>query len=130
MRRVRCELSRARGVVVAPDPSKVLAPVRARSGALPPAAALDALSNMETAERARARRQREVENYWLELLGLSETSLCRSVVSRVSRSSSGKRVKRLPYGTCRVVVNRTDVVQSFWGAIQEYAGFRRDAWLE
>jgi hypothetical protein len=36
----------------------------------------------------------------------------------------------LPYGTCRIVVNRTAVVQSIWGPIQEYAGFRRDAWLE
>lgn len=76
------------------------------------------------------RRQREVEGYWLDLLGLDRSSLCRSVVNRVSRSSKGKRIRMLPHGTCRVVVNRTDVVQSVWGSIQEYAGFRRDAWLE
>ena len=75
-------------------------------------------------------RQSEIERYWLGVAGLTEASLCRSVVNRVSRSSKRKRFGSLPYGTCRVVVNRTAVVQSVWGAIQEYAGFRRDAWLE
>lgn len=36
----------------------------------------------------------------------------------------------LPYGTCRIVLSRTRVTQHIFGAIQEYAGFRRDAWLE
>jgi hypothetical protein len=36
----------------------------------------------------------------------------------------------LPYGTCRIVVSRTRVVQSIYGAIQEYAGFDRPAWLD
>jgi hypothetical protein len=36
----------------------------------------------------------------------------------------------LPYGTCRVVVSRTSVVQSIYGAIQEVVGFERDAWLD
>jgi hypothetical protein len=75
-------------------------------------------------------QQRAIENYWLEVTGLTRSSLCRSVVNRVSRSSKRKRFGSLPYGTCRVVVNRTAVVQSVWGSIQEYAGFRRDAWLE
>jgi hypothetical protein len=75
-------------------------------------------------------QQRQVEQYWLDVLGLGRSSLCRSVVNRISRSSQGKRIRTLPNGTCRVVVNRTDVVQSVWGSIQEYAGFRRDAWLE
>jgi transcriptional regulator with XRE-family HTH domain len=75
-------------------------------------------------------QQRQVEQYWLDVLGLGRSSLCRSVVNRISRSSQGKRIRTLPNGMCRVVVNRTDVVQSVWGSIQEYAGFRRDAWLE
>jgi hypothetical protein len=35
----------------------------------------------------------------------------------------------LPYGTCRVSVSRTRVVQSIFGSIQEYGGFTREAWL-
>jgi hypothetical protein len=35
----------------------------------------------------------------------------------------------LPYGTVRVVVSRTGVVQAIYGGIQEIAGFRREEWL-
>jgi transcriptional regulator with XRE-family HTH domain len=75
-------------------------------------------------------RQREVERFWLDYLGLPESSLRKSVVNRYSRWTQKKRCNRLPYGTCRVVVSRTRVTQSIYGAIQEYAGFTREAWLE
>jgi hypothetical protein len=74
-------------------------------------------------------RQREIEQYWLGVTGLPETSLCRSIVNVYSKYSAKKRRNKLPYGTCRVVVHRTRVVQSIFGAIQEYAGFERPAWL-
>jgi AcrR family transcriptional regulator len=75
-------------------------------------------------------RQVEIEDYWLGLLGLTRDSLYQSIIDRISRSSRRKRFNVLPHGTCRVVVNRTHVVQHVWGAIQEYAGFEREAWLE
>jgi transcriptional regulator with XRE-family HTH domain len=74
-------------------------------------------------------RQQEVERFWLQVTGLPETSLRRSIVNAYSKSSARKRVNKLPYGTCRVVVNRTSVVQSIYGSIQEYGGFERPAWL-
>jgi predicted transcriptional regulator len=74
-------------------------------------------------------RQREIERFWLDVTGLSQASLCRSIVNVYSKYSARKRVNMLPYGTCRVVVNKTSVVQSIYGAIQEYAGFERPAWL-
>jgi hypothetical protein len=51
-------------------------------------------------------------------------------VNVISKQSQRKRSNILPYGTCRVVVSRTRVVQSIYGAIQEIGGFERDAWLE
>jgi hypothetical protein len=51
-------------------------------------------------------------------------------VNVYSRQSKKKRTNRLPYGTVRVTVCRTRVVQSIFGSIQEYAGFEREAWLE
>jgi hypothetical protein len=75
-------------------------------------------------------RQREIENFWLETLGLPPSSLCQSTVNVYSKYSKKKRINKLPYGTCRVVVSRTRIVQSIFGAIQEYAGFEREAWLE
>jgi hypothetical protein len=40
-----------------------------------------------------------------------------------------KRQNRLPYGTVRVCVHSTRIVQSIDGAIQEYGGFERPEWL-
>jgi hypothetical protein len=50
-------------------------------------------------------------------------------VNVYSKYSQRKRKGRLPYGTCRLVVCDTSVVQSIYGAIQEYAGFDRPEWL-
>jgi transcriptional regulator with XRE-family HTH domain len=74
-------------------------------------------------------RQREIERFWLDATGLPGSSLRRSIVNVYSKYSARKRMNMLPYGTCRVVVNRTRVVQSIYGAIQEYGGFEREAWL-
>jgi transposase-like protein len=74
---------------------------------------------------------REVERFWLDVAELPPTSLRPSVINRYSISSKRrKRFNSLPYGTCRLVVNRTAVAQHIFGAIQEYGGFERDAWLE
>jgi transposase-like protein len=75
-------------------------------------------------------RQREIEQFWLEAAQLPEGSLGKSYVNMYSRHSKKKRINRLPYGTVRVTVCRTRVVQSIFGSIQEYAGFERPAWLE
>jgi transcriptional regulator with XRE-family HTH domain len=76
------------------------------------------------------KRQREIEKFWLDTLGLPDSSLCKSIVNVYSKYSKKKRKNRLPYGTCRVVVSRTRVVQHIFGAIQQIGGFERDAWLE
>jgi hypothetical protein len=75
-------------------------------------------------------RQHEIEQFWLDALELDRSSLCKSTVNVYSRHSQRKRLNMLPYGTCRVVVSRTAVMQHIYGAIQEYAGFTRDEWLD
>jgi hypothetical protein len=75
-------------------------------------------------------RQREIEQFWLDVAGLPETCLCKSTVNVYSKYSQKKRRNRLPYGTCRISVSRTWVVQTVFGAIQELGGFTRDTWLE
>lgn len=74
-------------------------------------------------------RQEEVEQFWLDLLGLPETCLCKSAVNIYSKYSKKKRRNKLPYGTCRIAVNDTQIVQHVYGAIQEYAGFEREEWV-
>jgi transcriptional regulator with XRE-family HTH domain len=75
-------------------------------------------------------KQAEIERHWLVALGLPRESLRKSVVNVYSKYSKRKRVGNLPYGTCRVVVSKTWVIQTIFGAIQEIGGFTRDAWLE
>jgi transposase-like protein len=75
-------------------------------------------------------RQREIEDFWLATLGLQRSSLRKSTVNVYSKYSKKTRRNRLPYGTCEIRVSRTRVVQSIYGAIQEYGGFERPAWLE
>jgi AcrR family transcriptional regulator len=75
-------------------------------------------------------KQAEIEDHWLDALTLPRESLRKSVVNVYSKYSKRKRVGNLPYGTCRVVVSRTWVTQTIFGAIQELGGFTRDAWLE
>jgi transposase-like protein len=75
-------------------------------------------------------RQEEIEQFWLDVAGLPTTCLCTSTVNRYSKYSKKKRLNKLPYGTCRVTVNRTRVAQSIYGAIQEYGGFDRPEWLD
>jgi hypothetical protein len=71
----------------------------------------------------------EIEAWWLSRLGLPEGCLCPSAVNRTSRASQRKR-RTLVLGTARLVVCSVFIVQSIYGAIQEYAGFARPEWLD
>ncbi len=74
-------------------------------------------------------RQRGIEQFWLETLELPPSCLRKSTVNVYSKYSQKKRKGRLPYGTIRVCVHSTELVQSIYGAIQEYGGFERPEWL-
>jgi transposase-like protein len=74
-------------------------------------------------------RQQAIEQFWLDTLELPRSCLRKSMVNVYSKYSQRKRKGRLPYGTCKLVVCDTAIVQSIYGAIQEYAGFDRPAWL-
>ena len=75
-------------------------------------------------------RQREIEQFWLDALGLPASCLRRSKVNVYSKYSKKKHLGRLPYGTVRLCVHRTALVQQIYGAIQEYGGFERPVWLD
>jgi len=75
-------------------------------------------------------KQREIERFWLDTLRLPESSLHVSTVNRHSHWSSLKRRNKLPYGTCRLVLNNTRIVQTIFGSIQECGGFAREEWLD
>jgi hypothetical protein len=76
-----------------------------------------------------AARQREIEDFWLACLCLPRSALRKSSVNRYSKYSQKKRKNRLPYGTCKLKVSDTRIVQHLYGALQEYGGFEREEWL-
>jgi transposase-like protein len=74
-------------------------------------------------------RLSEIEEWWLSRLGLSRRCLGSHTVNRYSGASARTR-RSLPYGTARVVVHSTFIVQSIYGAIQEYVGTERPEWVD
>jgi len=74
-------------------------------------------------------RQLEVENFWLRTVELPRACLIKSTVNVHSSATRRKRTNMLPYGTCRLTVHSTAIVQHIYGAIQEYGGFERREWL-
>lgn len=75
-------------------------------------------------------RQRAIEQFWLDRLGLDQTCLRKSQVNIYSKYSQKKRDGKLPYGTTALVVHSTQIVQTIYGSIQEYGGFERPEWLD
>ncbi len=72
----------------------------------------------------------EIVQWWLDRLGLPRTCARAATVNRRSRASRGLRGHVLPYGTARLVVYSTFIVQSIYGATQEYADMDRPEWLD
>lgn len=70
----------------------------------------------------------EIQAWWLERLDLPPSCL-RATVNRPSRASKGVR-PQLAYGSARLAVGSTFIVQSIYGAIQEYVGCERPEWLD
>jgi hypothetical protein len=70
----------------------------------------------------------EIESHWLDLLDLPRDCVRKAIVNNPSRSSKLQK-RNLPYGTARLQVHSTAILQSIFGAIQEYAGFDEPAWL-
>ncbi len=68
---------------------------------------------------------RRIEQYWLDLLGLPQSSL-RKTIHKVGSEKSRHVLK---HGICSMRVYRVEAVQHIYGAIQEYGGFDNPDWL-
>jgi hypothetical protein len=71
-----------------------------------------------------------IQDWWLDRLVLPTLCLRTPAVNRISSASKRLKGHILPYGTARVVVHSTFIVQSIYGAIQEHAGIDRPEWLD
>jgi hypothetical protein len=71
-----------------------------------------------------------IEVFWLERLALTRSSLNKTRINTYSKYSEKKRKGKLPYGTAKLSVHSTEIVQTIYGSIQEYGGFDRPEWLD
>ena len=71
----------------------------------------------------------EIEKYWLNSLGLSYISLKKTMVNKISSHSLQKRKGFCEYGTCKIAVHDTQIIQHIYGAIQEYGQFENKDWI-
>lgn len=73
----------------------------------------------------------DIENYWLQELGLDHTALRKGQENNRPRSATNAtRHNKLPYGMCSLTVkSSTKIVQHIYGAIQEYANFSNNYML-
>lgn len=71
----------------------------------------------------------EIERWWLDRLQLPPSVLRRTIVNRTSKASQRKG-RTLLRGTAQLIVHSTHIVQSIYGALQEYAGMERPEWVE
>jgi transcriptional regulator with XRE-family HTH domain len=72
----------------------------------------------------------QITDWWLERLRLPATCARTPTVNHVPAGSRRRRGHVLPYGTARLAVYSTRIVQSIYGAIQEYGGFACPEWLD
>ena len=72
----------------------------------------------------------EIEDHWLQALGLPRSCLRKHTVNCKPTSSSGRKKNKLPFGVATVSVQSTELVQHIYGAIQQYASFDNRIWLD
>lgn len=66
----------------------------------------------------------------MKTLGLPKSSIKKTnIVKDRDGNKSGTKRNRHVYGMCTVTINRTDIVQHIFGAIQEIADFNCPEWL-
>jgi hypothetical protein len=74
---------------------------------------------------------REIEDYWIQRLGLPRSCLRKHSINHFPTSSSGKKRDCLPFGVCTIrALRSTRLVQHIYGAIQEYTGLDQPRWLD
>lgn len=62
----------------------------------------------------------EIIHYWTSLLDISEASVKGITLNSISRYSNQKRCGYLEWGTCRLIVHSTEILQLIYGVIDAY----------
>ena len=68
-----------------------------------------------------------IEEYWLDVTGLSRSQMTKSVVNNSPKSSKQSRKKMCEHGTCRISLHNTEKTQKVLGMIESLGGFRNES---
>ena len=71
----------------------------------------------------------EIEEYWIKTLSLTRSNLRKSTVNNLPKSSKNSKANKSEYGTVRLSVHKTEIVQEIFGAIQEFGSFAKSTWI-
>jgi transposase-like protein len=71
----------------------------------------------------------DIHKFWCNELGLSSLCFTKCFVDVASKYSQKRKGNIHPYGTRRVSVHDTRIVQQIFGAIQEIGCFKNDTWI-
>jgi len=71
----------------------------------------------------------EIENYWIDLLELTKENLNKTIHDNRQHRNTGQKQGKHPYGICRLAIHKVEILQSIFGAIQEYVGLDYPQWI-
>jgi len=64
--------------------------------------------------------QDEIKLYWMDKLNISDNSIYVNSINNISKYSKNKRCGLLEWGTCRLMVHSTQVLQKIYGVLDAY----------
>ena len=71
-----------------------------------------------------------IESYWCKELNLSRDAFMKTTIVKKHPMSKGLKKNKHPHGVATLVLNRTDVVQEIFGAIEKISGYNEPRWLD
>lgn len=72
----------------------------------------------------------EINKFWCETLELPLSCLRKPMINKYSKISKKTKKGKLPYGTCKIRIGSTEIVNRIYGAIGKYASFKIEEFIE
>lgn len=74
--------------------------------------------------------EEEIKRSWIKILSVKDNNIKKIQMDKDKRIRSNENIGKAPLGICTIYVNRTDIVQKIYGAIQEFAGYKTERWID
>lgn len=71
----------------------------------------------------------EIETYWEKQTGIKKENFDKTQLNKISIYGKKKRAGESEWGTVKIIVHSTEIIQKIYGIIQEVGCFNREDWL-